>query len=84
MDRNLAQRIGFAVAAIPFALVIVWYGGWLLVGFLMLVGILGTRELYALFRRSGGAALEAPGIIGAHWCRRRSTWCSRTDRKSVV
>jgi len=65
MDRNLAQRIGFAIAAIPFALLIVWYGGWLLVGFLMLVGILGVRELYGLFRRSGGAALEAPGVIGA-------------------
>jgi phosphatidate cytidylyltransferase len=65
MDRNLAQRIGFAVAAIPFALVIVWYGGWLLVGFLMLVGVLGTRELYGLFQRTGGAALETPGIVGA-------------------
>jgi len=65
MDRNLAQRIGFAVAAIPFALVIVWYGGWLLVGFLMLVGVLGTRELYGLFQRAGGAALETPGIIAA-------------------
>lgn len=65
MDRNLAQRVGFAVAAIPFALVIAWYGGWILIGFLMLIGILGTRELYGLFRRTGGAALEAPGLVGA-------------------
>jgi phosphatidate cytidylyltransferase len=65
MDRNLAQRIGFAIAAVPFALVIVWYGGWLLVGFLVLVGVLGARELYALFQRAGGAALETPGVIGA-------------------
>jgi len=65
MDRNLAQRIGFAVAAIPFALAIVWYGGWPLVGFLIVVGVLGTRELYQLFQRSGGGALEAPGLVGA-------------------
>lgn len=65
MDRNLAQRIGFAVAAIPFALAIVWYGGWPLVGFVMLVAVLGTRELYDLFHRSGGAALHAPGVLGA-------------------
>jgi phosphatidate cytidylyltransferase len=65
MDRNLAQRIGFAAAAIPFALAIVWYGGWPLVGFLMVVAVLGTRELYQLFQHSGGAALETPGLVGA-------------------
>jgi phosphatidate cytidylyltransferase len=65
MDRNLAQRIGFAAAAIPFALGIAWYGGWALVAFLVLVTVLGTRELYRLFERGGGAALEIPGVIGA-------------------
>jgi phosphatidate cytidylyltransferase len=65
MDRNLAQRIGFAAAAIPFALGIAWYGGWALVAFLVLVTVLGTRELYRLFECGGGAALEIPGVIGA-------------------
>src|SRR5262249_14632485 len=65
MDRNLAQRIGFAAAAIPFALGIAWYGGWAMVAFLVLVAVLGTRELYQLFQRGGGAALEVPGLIGA-------------------
>jgi phosphatidate cytidylyltransferase len=65
MDRNLAQRIGFAAAAIPFALGIAWYGGWALVAFLVLVTVLGTRELYRLFERGGGTTLEIPGLIGA-------------------
>jgi phosphatidate cytidylyltransferase len=65
MNRNLAQRIGFAAAAIPFALGIAWYGGWAMVAFLMLVAVLGTRELYQLFQRGGGAALEIPGLVGA-------------------
>jgi phosphatidate cytidylyltransferase len=65
MDRNLAQRIGFAAAAIPFALGIAWYGGWAMVAFLVVVAVLGTRELFQLFQRSGGSALEAPGLIGA-------------------
>src|SRR6185503_20789074 len=65
MDRNLAQRIGFAAAAIPFALGIAGYGGWAMVAFLVVVAVLGTRELFQLFQRSGGSALEAPGLIGA-------------------
>ena len=27
MDANLVRRVGFAVVAIPLALLIVWYGG---------------------------------------------------------
>jgi hypothetical protein len=45
MDRNLAQRIGFAAVAIPLALGVVWYGGWLLVALVLVVAVLGTREL---------------------------------------
>ncbi len=65
MDRNLAQRIGFAAAATPVALVLAWYGDWPLAGFLALVAALGTRELYALARRSGADPLELPGLVGA-------------------
>ena len=65
MDRNLAQRIGFAAVAIPLALGVVWYGGWLLVALVLLVAVLGTRELYGLFRSTGGRALEATGLTAA-------------------
>ena len=36
-----------------------------MVAFLVVVAVLGTRELFQLFQRSGGSALEAPGLIGA-------------------
>ncbi|MGH7630685.1 MAG: phosphatidate cytidylyltransferase [Gemmatimonadales bacterium] len=66
MDRgNLAQRIGFAAVAIPLALGVVWYGGWLLVALVAVVAVLGTRELYGLFHRTGGRALEAAGLAAA-------------------
>src|SRR5512134_1618695 len=65
MDRNLAQRIGFAAVAIPLALGTVWLGGWLLAGLIALVAALGTRELYGLFRRSGGRPIEGLGVAAA-------------------
>lgn len=65
MDRNLAQRIGFAAVAIPLALGVVWYGGWLLVALVAVVAVLGTRELYELFHRTGGRALEPAGLAAA-------------------
>jgi len=65
MDRNLAQRIGFAAAAIPLGLAVVWYGGWLLVALVAAVAVLGTRELYGLFERTGGRALDSTGLAAA-------------------
>jgi phosphatidate cytidylyltransferase len=65
MDRNLAQRIGFAAVAIPVALGTVWLGGWLLAGLVALVAALGTRELYGLFRQSGGLPIEGLGVAAA-------------------
>jgi phosphatidate cytidylyltransferase len=65
MDRNLAQRIGFAAAAIPFALLIVWYGGWPLVALVAAIGVLGTRELYDLVRHAGVRPLHTVGLTGA-------------------
>jgi phosphatidate cytidylyltransferase len=65
MDRNLAQRIGFAAVAIPLALGVVWYGGWLLVALIAAVAVLGTRELYQLFHNTGGRALEGAGLGAA-------------------
>ncbi len=65
MDRNLAQRIAVAAVAIPLALVVVWYGGWLLVALVAAVAVLGTRELYGLFRSTGGHPLEGAGLVAA-------------------
>lgn len=65
MDRNLAQRIGFAVAAVPFALLFVWYGGWPLVALIVTIAVLGTRELYDLQRRTGIMPLEGAGLVAA-------------------
>jgi phosphatidate cytidylyltransferase len=65
MDRNLAQRIGFAVAAIPLTLFVVWYGGWPLVAVLVVIALLGTRELYGLLRHAGAEALAPVGLAGA-------------------
>jgi phosphatidate cytidylyltransferase len=65
MDPNLAQRIGFAAVAIPLALGVVWYGGWLLVALVALIAVLGTRELYGLFQRAGSRAIDAAGLVAA-------------------
>lgn len=65
MDRNLAQRIGFAAVAIPLALGVVWYGGWLLVALVVGVAALGTRELYGLLARTGSRALQTTGLAAA-------------------
>lgn len=63
MDRNLVQRISFAVVAIPVALGIVWLGGWALALLISLVALLGTRELYNLARQRGVEPLWLTGSI---------------------
>jgi len=65
MTRNLAQRIAFAVVAIPLAVGLVWWGGWPLAGVLALLGVLGAREVYGLARRQGIDALEGMGLAAA-------------------
>ena len=51
MDANLVRRVGFAVVAIPLALILIWYGGVPLAFVLALVGALGARELLDLAAR---------------------------------
>ena len=51
MDANLVRRVGFATAAIPVALLLVWYGGLPLALFLAAAGALATRELFDLAQR---------------------------------
>lgn len=65
MTRNLAQRIGFAVVAIPLVVGLVWWGGWPLAAVLALLGALGAREVYALARRQGIAPLDGLGLAAA-------------------
>ena len=65
MSRNLAQRIAFAVVAIPLAVALVWWGGWPLAGVLALVGVLGAREVYGLARRQGIDAVDGMGLAAA-------------------
>jgi phosphatidate cytidylyltransferase len=51
MDANLVRRVGFAVVAIPLALLLVWYGGLPLVLLLVAAATLATRELFDLAER---------------------------------
>ena len=53
MSRNLLVRIAFAVPAIAGTLLILSLGGWVLAGFLAILGVLGTREVYDLARKQG-------------------------------
>ncbi|HEU4571003.1 MAG TPA: phosphatidate cytidylyltransferase [Gemmatimonadales bacterium] len=57
MRSNLAQRVAFAAVAIPAALGVVWYGGWVLTALVALVGVLGLRELFRFARQQGIGAL---------------------------
>src|SRR5258708_34047047 len=76
MSKNLLQRIAFAGVAIPLTILIIWQGGWVLAALLAVLGGLGTREVYALARHQGVAALTPPGYLAAaaippapHWAR---------------
>jgi phosphatidate cytidylyltransferase len=62
---NLVRRVGFAVVAIPLALVLVWYGGLPLAAVLALAGVLGARELYDLADRQGVRPIRPLGLLTA-------------------
>lgn len=84
MDRNLAQRIGFAVAAIPFALLFVWYGGWPLVALVVTIAVLGTRELYDLQRHTGVMPLDGAGLVAAALAAPAAYLCLRDPQSFVT
>lgn len=63
MASNLAQRVGFAVVAIPLALALVWLGGPPLALLVSMVGVLGTRELFAFARRQEVGPAAAPAYV---------------------
>ena len=68
MSRNLLVRIAFAVPAIAGTLLILSLGGWVLAGFLAILGVLGTREVYDLARQQGIEPLEWIGFVAAAIC----------------
>jgi phosphatidate cytidylyltransferase len=65
MDANLVRRVGFAVVAIPLALLIVWYGGWALALLLAVAAALATRELFDLAERQGIRPARGLGLASA-------------------
>src|SRR4051812_20138628 len=64
-DANLVRRVGFAVVAIPLALILVWYGGLLLALLLAVIGVLGARELFDLAARQNIRPIRALGLVSA-------------------
>ncbi len=64
-DSNLVRRVGFAVVAIPVALLIVWYGGLPLVLLLAVAAALATRELFALAERQQIRPARVIGLASA-------------------
>lgn len=65
MDANLVRRVGFALVAIPLALLLVWYGGLPLALLLALAASLGTRELFDLAARGAVRPLRSLGLVSA-------------------
>jgi phosphatidate cytidylyltransferase len=65
MDANLVRRVRFAVLAIPFALLLVWYGGLPLALLLALAGALGTRELFDLAALQNVRPIRPLGVFSA-------------------
>ena len=65
MASNLAKRVAFAAIAIPVALGIVFWGGWVLVAVVSVAATLGARELYDFARRQGVEPLASTGLVSA-------------------
>jgi phosphatidate cytidylyltransferase len=65
MDANLVRRVGFAVVAIPLALLLVWYGGLPLVLLLVVAAALATRELFDLAERQQIRPARVLGLVSA-------------------
>jgi phosphatidate cytidylyltransferase len=65
MDANLVRRVGFALVAIPLALLLVWYGGLPLALLLAVAAVLGTRELFDLAARGNVRPLRSLGLVSA-------------------
>jgi phosphatidate cytidylyltransferase len=80
MRTELAHRVIVAAIGVPFAVFVIYVGGWLLAIVLAAVAIVGAREFYALAARqqvrafgwagaaaAAGFVLVAAGVPGAHY-----------------
>jgi phosphatidate cytidylyltransferase len=65
MASSLPRRIAVAAVGIPLAIGMIYLGSWVLVGGLVLLGVVGTRELFALVARAGVRPLTVPGYVAA-------------------
>ncbi len=63
MDGNIVRRVSFAAVAIPAALAVVWFGGWLLTALVAIIAVLGTRELYDLAARVSVRPSRTLGLL---------------------
>jgi phosphatidate cytidylyltransferase len=64
-DPNLLRRIGFAIVAIPLALLLIWYGGLPLALLLGVASALGARELFDLAARVNVQPIRSLGVVSA-------------------
>jgi phosphatidate cytidylyltransferase len=62
---SLARRIAVAAVGIPTAVGVVYLGGWWLVVLVMLLGVVGTREFFALAAKADVQPFPVPAYLGA-------------------
>ena len=65
MASELAKRVAVAAVGIPFAVLVIYAGGWTLAGVLAVVAALGTIEFYRLAAHSRVFAFEVAGAAAA-------------------
>jgi phosphatidate cytidylyltransferase len=65
MASSLPRRIGVAAVGIPTALVVVYFGGWLLALVLAVLALLGVREVFGLAAARGIRPLRWLGYLAA-------------------
>ena len=63
MASELGKRVAVAAVGIPFAVLLLYLGGWLLAGVLALLAAGGALELYRMARARGVEAFDGMGAI---------------------
>lgn len=64
-SKELVKRLTVAALGVPFALALVYFGGWALAGGLAIIAGLATREFFLLARPLGFEAIFGIGIVGS-------------------
>lgn len=60
---NLAQRVLFAIVAIPAVLAAVWIGDWALAALLAIASTLAAWEFYRLAEKAGARPMQTAGMV---------------------